>query len=67
VTSVERARDLANTPALIAGARQSIVKESRMMTPFYGDSLSGIAEFDACAGDVYSMAGLAPDDIDVAC
>ena len=67
VTSAERAKDLANTPALIASARQSIVKDSRMMTPFYGESISGIPEFDACASEIYSTAGLSPDDIDMAC
>ena len=67
ITSAERAKSLPNTPAVIASARQSIVKDTRMMTPFYGDSLSGIAEFDACADDVYAMAGLKPSDIDVAC
>lgn len=67
ITSAERARSLPHTPAVIASARQSIVKDTRMMTPFYGDTLSGIAEFDACAKDVYAMAGLTPTDIDVAC
>lgn len=67
ITSADRAKSLPNTPAVIASARQSIVKDTRMMTPFYGDSLSGIAEFDACANDVYAMAGLKPSDIDVAC
>lgn len=67
VTSAEKAKDLTNTPAIIASARQSIVKDSRMMTPFYGESISGIPEFDACADDIYSMAGLSPDDIDMAC
>jgi acetyl-CoA acetyltransferase len=67
ITSAERAKSLPNTPAVIASARQSIVKDTRMMTPFYGDSLSGIAEFDTCADDVYAMAGLKPSDIDVAC
>jgi acetyl-CoA acetyltransferase len=67
ITSAERARSLPHTPAVIASARQSIVKDTRMMTPFYGDTLSGIAEFDACANDVYQMAGLSPADIDVAC
>lgn len=67
VTTTERARHLQHTPAVIAGARQSIVNTSRMMTPFYGETISGIPEFDACADDLYSMAGLAPSDIDMAC
>lgn len=67
VTTTERARHLQHTPAVIASARQSIVKTSRMMTPFYGETISGIPEFDACADDLYNMAGLAPSDIDMAC
>ncbi len=67
VTSTETAKTLPNTPAVIASARQSIVKTSRMMTPFYGETISGIPEFDACADDESSMAQLSPDDIDVAC
>ncbi len=67
VTSVEKARHLQNTPAVIASARQSIVSTTRMMTPFYGESISGIPEFDACADDIYGMAGLSPADIDMAC
>jgi len=67
VTSVDKAKTLPNVPAVIASARQSIVKDSRMMTPFYGKTISGIAEFDACAAEVYQMAGLSPSDIDVAC
>jgi acetyl-CoA acetyltransferase len=67
VTSVERAKDLPNIPAVIASARQSLVKESRMVTPFYGETISGIAEFDACAAEIYSMAGLTPADINMAC
>lgn len=67
ITSVEQAKDLKNTPAVIASARQSIVKSTRMMTPFYGESISGIPEFDACADELYSMAGLTPKDINMAC
>lgn len=67
VTTTERARHLKHTPAVIASARQSMVNTSRMMTSFYGDTISGIAEFDACANDLYQMAGLTPDHIDVAC
>ena len=67
VTSIEKARDLPHTPAVIASARQSLVDTTRMMTPFYGYSISGIPEFDACAEDIYAMAGLTPSDIDVAC
>jgi len=67
VTSVEQARDLKHVPAVIAGARQSIVNTSRMMTPFYGECLSGIPEFDACAEELYSMAEVTPGDIDMAC
>ncbi len=67
VTSVEKAKHLKNTPAVIASARQSIVSSTRMMTPFYGDTISGIPEFDACAEEIYSMADLSPSDINMAC
>lgn len=67
ITSIEKAEDMPTVPAVIASARQSIVKDTRMITPFYGESISGIPEFDACAEDIYAMAGLTSDDIDVAC
>jgi acetyl-CoA acetyltransferase len=67
VTSLSKSRDAPHTPAIIAAARQGLVNSSRMMTPFYADSISGIAEFDACASDLYTMAELTPNDIDVAC
>ncbi len=67
ITSAERAKDLKHTPALIAGARQAAVPDTQMMTPYYGDTITGVPEMDVAAKELYQMAGLTPDDIDVAC
>ena len=67
VTTSERARDAAQRPAAIAAVRQCALPTSRQVTPFYGSNIARFSEFDAMAPDLYEQAGIAPDDIDVAC
>ncbi len=67
VTTAERAKDLKQTPAVIAAARQSATHETAMMTPYYGETIVGIPEHGVAAKEIYQMADLTPDDIDVAC
>ena len=65
VTSADRARDLRQPPAYISGAAQGMGPRHYMMTPFYQDDPFDLPNVYA-ARDVYAMAGVGPEDIDVA-
>ncbi|MFI5658043.1 lipid-transfer protein [Streptomyces sp. NPDC051684] len=65
VTSVERARDLPNPPAVIRAAAQGAGRAQEQMTSFYRDELTGLPEMSVVARQLWRTAGLGPDDIDV--
>ncbi|MER5960700.1 lipid-transfer protein [Streptomyces sp. NPDC002057] len=65
VTSVERARDLPNPPAVILAAAQGAGRRQEAMTSFYRDGLTGLPEMGVVARQLWRTAGLAPTDIDV--
>lgn len=65
VTTAERARDLKQPPIYISGAAQGMGDRHYMMTPFYKDDPFDLPNVYA-ARDVYSMAGVGPEEIDVA-
>ncbi|MFE7977650.1 lipid-transfer protein [Streptomyces shenzhenensis] len=65
VTSVERARDLPQTPAVIAAAAQGAGRAQEQMTSFYRDDLTGLPEMGVVARQLWRTSGLAPADIDV--
>ena len=65
LTSAERARDLKQPPAYISGVAQGTGSQHYMMTPFYKDDAFDLPNVYA-AKDVYAMAGVGPQDIDVA-
>ncbi|MFB7515742.1 lipid-transfer protein [Streptomyces sp. NPDC056144] len=65
VTSVERARDLPNPPAVILAAAQGAGRKQEAMTSFYRDDLTGLPEMGVVARQLWRTSGLAPDDIDV--
>ncbi|MFZ3569297.1 lipid-transfer protein [Streptomyces sp. BH097] len=65
VTSVERARDLPNPPAVIRAAAQGAGRAQEQMTSFYRDDLTGLPEMSVVARQLWRTAGLGPDDIDV--
>ncbi len=67
LTTAERARDLRPDGVKISAVRQCALRSSRQVTPFYGDDIAGFPEFAAMSDDLYQMAGIAPDDIGVAC
>lgn len=67
VTSVERARDLKQKPAVIRGVTQASTRGQEQMTSYYRDSLESLPEMEMAAKRVYAMAELGPDDIDAAC
>ncbi len=66
VTSLERARDLRQKPALIAAAAQGATHEQQMMTSYYGDDITGLPEMGLVAAQLYETAGVGPDDIQIA-
>jgi len=67
VTSVERARDLQQKPAVIRAVTQASTRGQEQMTSYYRDDLLSLPEMEMAAARVYAMSGLGPDDIDAAC
>ncbi|MFC4612077.1 lipid-transfer protein [Streptomyces maoxianensis] len=65
VTSVERARDLPQPPAVIVAAAQGAGRAQEQMTSFYRDDLTGLPEMGVVARQLWRTSGLAPGDIDV--
>ncbi|MER6528901.1 lipid-transfer protein [Streptomyces sp. NPDC001508] len=65
VTSVQRARDLPQRPAVIAAAAQGAGRAQQQMTGFYRDDLTGLPETGVVARRLWRTSGLAPADIDV--
>jgi acetyl-CoA acetyltransferase len=66
VTSVERAKDLKQKPAIIRGAAQAAGADQESMTSFYRPSISYLPEMDLVAQQVYAQSGLGPKDLDAA-
>ncbi|KUN24401.1 lipid-transfer protein [Streptomyces antibioticus] len=65
VTSLERARDLPNPPAVVAAAAQGAGRAQEQMTSFYRDDLTGLPEMGVVARQLWRTSGLTPADIDV--
>ncbi len=66
ITSVERARDCPQRPAVIAAAAQGASKGQEMMTSFYRDDMSGLPEMGLVARQLWETSGLTPADIQTA-
>ena len=66
VTSVERAKDLKQKPAIIRGVAQAAGADQESMTSFYRPSISYLPEMDLVAKQVYAQSGLGPKDLDAA-
>lgn len=66
VTTVERARDLAQKPVLINGAAQGVAEDQHMMRSYYRDDITGIPEMGLCARQLWEASGLGPKDIQTA-
>ena len=66
VTSLDRAKDLPNTPAIIRAAAQGSGKGQDMMTSYYRDDLCGLPEMSVVADQLWSTSGLGPSDMDAA-
>jgi acetyl-CoA acetyltransferase len=66
VTSLERARDLPSTPAVIRAAVQGSGAGQDMMTSYYRDDLLGLPEMAVVARQLWETSGLGPDDMQAA-
>jgi acetyl-CoA acetyltransferase len=66
VTSAERARDLANPPALVAAAAQGSGTDQFIMTSYYRDDLTGLPEMGVVGRQLWQQSGRAQSDVDVA-
>jgi acetyl-CoA acetyltransferase len=63
VTSLERARDLPNPPAVVRAAAQGAGDDQDMMTSYYRESISGLPEMGLVARQLWEATGLTPADI----
>ncbi len=66
VTSVERARDLRQPPAVVTAAAQGATFDAEMMTAYYRDDVSGLPDMGVVAKQLWRQSGLTPADIDTA-
>lgn len=66
VTSAERARDLPNKPALIAGAAQGSGADQYVMTSYYRDALTGLPEMGLVGDQLWAQSELRPEDMQAA-
>ncbi|MDT7726861.1 MAG: 17-hydroxy-3-oxo-4-pregnene-20-carboxyl-CoA lyase [Actinomycetota bacterium] len=66
ITSAERARDLAQPPAVIAGAAQGSGPDQYVMTSYYRDDLAALPEMGVVGRQLWTQSGLTPADVDVA-
>ncbi|MGV9667228.1 lipid-transfer protein [Nocardia niigatensis] len=63
VTSAERAKDLPNKPALIAGAAQGSGADQYVMTSYYRDAMTGLPEMGLVGDQLWAQSGLRPEDM----
>jgi len=66
ITSVERARDLRQPAAVIAGAAQGAGRDQESMTSYYRDDMTGLPEMGVVARQLWAQSGLKTGDIKTA-
>ncbi|EKT76581.1 lipid-transfer protein [Rhodococcus opacus M213] len=66
VTSPQRAKDLKQTPAVIAAAAQGSGSDQYIMTSYYRPELAGLPEMELVGKQLWDQAGLGPQDMDLA-
>jgi acetyl-CoA acetyltransferase len=66
VTSLERARDLPNRPAVVAAAAQGSGADQFTMNSYYRGDLTGLPEMGVVARQLWAQSGLDPADMSVA-
>ncbi len=66
VTSLERARDLRQPPAVIRAAAQGASDDQQMMTSFYRPEIGDLPEMGLVARELWAQSGLGPGDVQTA-
>jgi acetyl-CoA acetyltransferase len=66
ITSLDRARDLPNAPAVIRAAAQGSGSGQDMMTSYYRDDMAHLPEMGLVAKQLWETSGLGPSDIQTA-
>jgi acetyl-CoA acetyltransferase len=66
VTSVERARDLPQPPAVVEAAAQGSGPDQFTMTSYYRDDLTGLPEMGLVGRQLWEQAGIGPDAVQTA-
>lgn len=66
ITSVERARQLKQTPVVIEAAAQGIGPQQISMSSYYRDDMVTMPEVELVARQLWQQAGITPQDVDAA-
>ncbi|MFI1914437.1 lipid-transfer protein [Nocardia sp. NPDC020380] len=66
ITSVDRAKDLPQKAAVIAGAAQGSGADQYVMTSYYRDAMTGLPEMGLVGDQLWSQSGLRPEDMQAA-
>ena len=66
VTTLEKAKDLKEKPAVIAAAAQGVAKDQHMMKSYYREDIAGIPEMGVVARQLWESTGLGPQNIQTA-
>jgi acetyl-CoA acetyltransferase len=66
LTSVERARDLRQPPAVVRSAAQGAGVDQESMTSYYRDDITGLPEMGLVARQLWATAGIGPGDVQTA-
>jgi len=66
VTSLERARDLPNPPAVVRAAAQGSADGQDMMTSYYRGEMDGLPEMGVVGRQLWETSGLGPADMQAA-
>jgi acetyl-CoA acetyltransferase len=66
VTSLERARDLRQQPAVVAAAAQGSGSNQYVMNSYYRDELAALPEMGVVGRQLWQQSGIGPSDVDVA-
>jgi acetyl-CoA acetyltransferase len=66
ITSLERARDLPQPPAVVVAGAQGAGRDQWTMTSFYRDDIGQLPEMKVVADELWSSSGLGPPDIQTA-
>lgn len=66
ITTPERAKDLKQTPAIVAAAAQGSGPDQYIMTSYYRDGLVGLPEMGIVGSQLWEQSGLTPKDVQTA-